>query len=120
MIPFFVLQWFAGIILEKCGVPSDMTTEIGIYCRLMIITALFIILEIHLEAIFVNLGYARCAAFNSLITGIGIDLICTYFFIYKLDLGMMGAAFAQIVVKVSRNIVWLFLILYYGIFSTIF
>jgi len=106
--------------LEKCGVPSDITVEVAVYCRLMIVTALLLTLEIHLESIFINLGYARCATFNSLVTGIGIDVICTYFFIYKLDLGMTGAGYAQIVVKASRNIVWFSLMLYYGIFSTIF
>jgi len=120
MIPFLVLQLFAGVILEKCGVPADITIEVGVYCRLMIVTTVLLILEVHLESIFINLGYARCATFNSLITGIGIDVICTYFFIYKLGLGMTGAAYAQIVVKSSRNIVWLSLSLYYGIFSTIF
>jgi len=120
MSPFFVLQLFAGPILEKCGVPSDITVEVAVYCRLMIVTALLLTLEIHLENIFINLGYARSATFNSLVTGIGIDVICTYFFIYKLDLGMTGAGYAQIVVKSSRNIVWFSLMLYYGIFSTIF
>lgn len=120
MVPFFVLQLFARAILLKLGVPSDIAIEVGVYCRLMIITTLLLILEIHLECIFINLGYARCATFNSLITGIGIDVIFTYFFMYKLDLGIRGAAFAQIVVKISRNTVWLVLTLYYGLFSTIF
>jgi len=120
MIPFFVLQLFAGPILEMCGVPSDITVEVGKYCRLMIVTALLLISDIHFETIFINLGYARCTTLNSLITGIGIDVICTWFFIYKLDLGMKGAGFSQIVVKTSRNIVWLLLVLWYGIFSTIF
>jgi len=86
----------------------------------MIITVLLLMTELHIENIFINLGYARCATFNSLICGVGVDVICTYFFIYKLDLGMTGAAYAQIVVKASRNIVWFVLILYYGLFSTIF
>jgi Na+-driven multidrug efflux pump len=120
MVPFIVLQLFAAQILFQFGVPSHIAAEVGVYCRLMIITALLLILETHLETIFINLGYARCATFNSLITGVGIDTICTYFLIYKLDLGTTGAACAQIVVKASRNIVWLVLILYYGLFSTIF
>jgi len=120
MSPFFVLQLFAGPILEKCGVPSHITVEVAVYCRLMIVTALLLILEIHLENIFINLGYARCATFNSFVTGVGIDVICTYFFIYKLGMGMTGAGYAQIVVKASRNIVWFSLMLYYGNFSTIF
>jgi len=101
-------------------VPHNITVEVGVYCRLMIITAILLIIEIHFEAIFINLGYARCAAFNSLLTGIGVDVICTYFLIYKLNLGMQGAGFAQIIVKASRITVWLVLMFHYGLFTTIF
>jgi len=120
MMPFFVLQFFAGQIFLKFGVPPEITVEVGVYCRLMIITAFFLNIEMHFECIFINLGYARCAAFNSFITGVGIDVICTYFFIYKFELGMWGAGCAQIIVKGSRIAVWLVLMLYYGLFSTIF
>merc|ERR1719193_2777577 len=102
MAPVFVLQLFAGLIVENCGVPSDIADEVGVYCRLMIVTSLLLILEIHLQSIFINMGHARCVTLNSLVTGIGIDVFCSYFFICKLELGMRGAAFAQIAVMISR------------------
>ena len=46
-----------------------------------------LLLEIHLEIAFVNLGFARCSTFNSLLTGVGVDCVCAYLFILRWGLG---------------------------------
>ena len=48
-----------------------------------------------------------------------IDIGCTYLFIYKLEYGMTGAAYAQIVVKTSRVCVWLVATWYYNLYDKI-
>jgi hypothetical protein len=48
-----------------------------------------------------------------------VDVVGTYFFIYKWGMGTEGAALAQIAVKSCRLLVWLGLIFYYGLFDTI-
>ena len=84
---FFVLQFFSGDILHSFGVNREITNEIDIYTRLMIISSWLLLLEAHLETIFINLEYANLAACNSLFTGMVIDIGCTYLFIYKLGMG---------------------------------
>ena len=61
-----------------------------------------------------------CPTSNSLVTGLGVDVCCTYFFIYKLEMGTQGAALAQIVVKVARLLVWACLMFYFGLRRTMF
>lgn len=120
MVPFYVLQLFSGEIMHTCfGINPEISEEIGIYTKLMIITSCLLTLECHLEAIFINLQYAKIAAINSLFTGMFVDVGCTYFFIYKLQYGMLGAAYSQIVVKSSRLLVWVFAIWYYQLSSKI-
>ena len=120
MTPMFILQFFAdGIVRSTLGAPDHIALEVGVYCRLMVVTSLLLLLEIHLENAFVNLGYAKCATFNSFVTGMGVDLVCTYFFIYKYAMGMRGAALAQIVVKTSRVVIWFVLMWYYELGPTI-
>ena len=119
IIPFFVLQFFSGDILHSFGVNREITNEIDIYTRLMIISSWLLLLEAHLETIFINLEYANLAACNSLFTGMVIDIGCTYLFIYKLEYGMTGAAYAQIVVKTSRVCVWLVATWYYNLYDKI-
>ena len=55
-----------------------------------------------------------------MVTGLGVDVCCTYFFIYKLEMGTQGAALAQIVVKVARLLVWACLMFYFGLRRTMF
>ena len=119
MLPLFAVQFFAGPIMYSLGVKKDIAHEVGVYCRLMVITSLLLNLDCHIETIMVNLGYTRCAAFNSGLSGLGIDVVGTYFLIYKWKMGTEGAALAQIAVKSSRLLVWFGLILYYGLFDTI-
>jgi Na+-driven multidrug efflux pump len=85
----------------------------------MIITNWLMVLEAHLECIFINLGYAQCATLNSLVNGLGVDVLATYFLIYKWDMGMYGAALAQLGVRVCRILFWLGLMQHYGLYSTI-
>jgi len=74
-----------------------------------------LMVECHFEQIFVNLGYEKCAAFNSLITGCGVDICCTYLFVYKWEWGMTGVALAQLSVKSSRILVWLVFIYWFNL-----
>jgi hypothetical protein len=56
---------------------------------------------------------------NSLLTGLGVDVVCTYLFIYRWQMGVSGAAFAQIAVKGSRLVIWLCLALHFGLVGAI-
>ena len=121
LTPLFILQfWADDIVRGTLGAPEHIAREVGVYCRLMVITSLLLLFEIHLESSFINLGYAKCATFNSFVTGMGVDLVCTWFFIYKFGWGMRGAALAQIVVKSSRVVIWFVLLWYYQLAPTIF
>lgn len=115
MIPIIFVQLFAADIMAAIGVPPDISTQVGMYSILMIPVGYMLMVEYHLEQIFINLGYEKCAVFNSLITGCGVDIYCTYLFIYKWDMGITGVAFAQISVKVSRIIVWIILICWFDL-----
>merc|ERR1719495_897756 len=119
MIPFFLLQFFSDAVLRGLGVDAAIAVKIVIYTRLMCVTSWLLLLEIHLENIFINLGYAKCATFNSLITGVGIDVACSYWFIYRFEWGVAGAAYAQITVKTSRILVWMALMCYFRLWNTI-
>jgi Na+-driven multidrug efflux pump len=80
----------------------------------MTITAWFMTLELHMNAVFINMGYARASTFNSFLTGLGVDVVCNYFFLYRWGWGVQGAALAQMSVKISRVLVWIALMLFFG------
>jgi len=109
------LQIFAGHIMSAVGVPKEIATLVGIYSCWMIPVGWMTMLEVHLELIFINLGYERCALFNSLLTGLCVDIVCAYFFVYKWEWGIKGVALSHMSVKAARILVWIFLAVYYGL-----
>eukprot|EP00808_Paulinella_micropora_P005806 g55091.t1 len=115
--PMFALQFFAAPLMTAFNVPRDVSVEVGAYSRIMVVAGWLLLLEIHVESVFINLAYVKSATFNSLLTGIGVDVAVTYTFIYHLQLGMKGAAYAQLVVRLSRLLVWAFLVFFHGISS---
>eukprot|EP00808_Paulinella_micropora_P022150 g11928.t1 len=115
--PMFVLQFFAAPLMTAFNVPHHISAEVGAYCRIMVVLGPLLLLEIHVESVFINLAYVKSATFNSLLTGIGVDVAVTYTFIYHLQLGMKGAAYAQLVVRLSRLLVWTCLVFFHGISS---
>lgn len=116
MTPIYVLQFFSGSIMHQLGVPAANCTDIDEYCRWMVVMAILLVPISHLESCFINLGFAKCATFNSFLTGLGVDVVCTYLFILTWQWGVFGAAMAQITVQASRLLVWLALLLYFGLF----
>jgi Na+-driven multidrug efflux pump len=114
-IPIAILQLFAGNIMFAVGVPKDISNLVGIYTKFMIPVGWMLMMECHLEITFINLGYEKCAAFNSVLTGLGVDVACTYFFVYKWEWGIEGVALAQMVVKGSRILVWIVLMYYFNL-----
>jgi hypothetical protein len=88
--PDDTLQLFAGPIMHALGVSLDIhiSHDVGVFCKLVVITNWLMAIEAHLECIFINLGYAQCATLNSLVNGLGVDVLATYFLIYKWDMGM--------------------------------
>jgi len=130
--PLFILQFFAAPIMAHLGVDAHMNTtswnvsvhggadiplisdQVGVYTRFMIITAVLLVFEAHLEGVFINLGYTKSAAVNSLVTGMGLDIGCTYLFIYHLELGVYGAGLVQITVRAARCLMWIFYATIYG------
>eukprot|EP00939_MAST-03C_sp_MAST-3C-sp1_P005287 g5287.t1 len=113
MIPFYVLQTASGTIMQAVGVDKDIADKVTPYCCLMIVSNYLLMVEAHIEVIFVNLGYAKCAAFNSFVTGLGVDVLASYYFIYHRQMGTEGAAIAQIIVKTARVLVWIILLTYF-------
>ncbi|CAE8681841.1 unnamed protein product [Polarella glacialis] len=120
MIPLFVLQIFSDHIMHALGVPPVNAHDVGVYCRIMVLTAIMTILDGNIESAFVNLGYARSATLNSFVCGIGIDIGGTFLLIYKWDMGVEGAALAQLGVGVARVTVWGALAVYYGLVRKLF
>ena len=107
------LQLFAGTIMHAVGVPATISNLVGTYSMYMIPVGWMLMLEVHLELIFINLGFERCAAFNSLLTGLGVDITCTYFFVYRWEWGIKGVALSQVSVKAARILVWVVLTVHY-------
>lgn len=114
MLPFLAVQFFASPILEALSVPENIASQVGVYCRLMTITAWFMSLELHMNTVFTTLGYARASAINSFLTGLGVDVVCNYLFLYRWGWGVQGAALAQMAVKISRVLVWIAIMLILG------
>ena len=119
MLPILALQFVASPIMSTIGVQTDIAHQVGVYCRLMTVSSCLLIVEFHLQAVFVSLGYARCAAFNSFVSGIAVDMLCAYFFIYRWGFGTAGAAYTQIAVKSARIAVWCGLIWWFDLHETI-
>jgi Na+-driven multidrug efflux pump len=107
LLPMFCLQFFSGDIMHVCGIERHIADEITTYTSYMIISSILLMLEAHIENVFINLGYTKSAAFNSFLTGLGVDVVSTYLLIFRMNLGTKGAAFAQIVVKSARILVWI-------------
>eukprot|EP00658_Telonema_sp_P-2_P028635 TRINITY_DN21906_c0_g1_i2.p1 TRINITY_DN21906_c0_g1~~TRINITY_DN21906_c0_g1_i2.p1 ORF type:complete len:554 (+),score=131.34 TRINITY_DN21906_c0_g1_i2:17-1678(+) len=118
--PMLILQLFAGDIMAGVGVRTEVAHNVGVYCRLMIVPAYLMLVEAQAEAVFTGLGYVKCCAFNSLVTGVGVDCVSAFFFIYHLDLGVRGAAYTQIAVKLGRCTIWMVLIAYFKLSETFF
>ena len=74
----------------------------------------------HVEIVFITTGHARSATFNSLLTGMCIDVACSYLFIYRLDLGVVGAALVHLSVRLCRLLVWGALATHFGLWRLFF
>ena len=119
MLPFWVAQLFAAHIVEGVlGASPHIGGMVATYCRTMILGSLLMLVEIHVECMFVNLGFAKCAAFNALFTGLGVDILCSFTFVYYYDLGTFGAALTQIVVRIIRLLVWAVLMFWFELVPT--
>jgi Na+-driven multidrug efflux pump len=120
MSPFMILQFFSGDIMTALGVPPQIADNVLLYCQLMTVSTVLNIFGSHLEQVFIALGYAKCATFNSLVAGLGVDVVGSYFLIFKYSYGVKGAAWTSILVKLARVLIWLFLACYFKLWGTIF
>jgi Na+-driven multidrug efflux pump len=100
-LPCFALQFASEPIMLAVGVEPSVAADVGAYTRLMAGGAWLLLLECHVEAVFITSGYARCASFNSLLTGLGVDVLCNYVFLYRWRWGVRGAALAWSAVRPS-------------------
>ena len=107
MVPSLVLQCFATPILAELGVPGPNAAQVGIYCRLMLATSALAILATHLQVLLTNLGFVRWSALNALVSGLGVDVGLTLLLVLHLDLGVRGAALAQMGVQAAQAALWL-------------
>ena len=116
IMPSMVLQMFADSILLTLGVPAVNAEGVGEYCRLMVATAWLTLLDNHLEILLMNnLKFVKMANFNSLLAGLGVECLGTYILVYRLDLGIRGCAYAQILARLVRVLLWLSLMLAYNL-----
>eukprot|EP00965_Chrysotila_dentata_P067419 2231082-Pleurochrysis_carterae.AAC.4 len=120
MLPLFALQFAAEPLMRSLSVPPSIAYDVGVYCRSMICGAWLLLFECHLEIVLVCCGYSRCASFNSLLTGVGVDIGASYLLIYRLNMGVTGAALAWTVVRAARIVVWLCMAVYFGMIPLIF
>ena len=120
MLPLYIVQFFSSDIMQSLGVQKHIADDVGVYTRMMLVTSWLLLLENHLATIFINLNYAHFASINSLVTGLGVDLFCSYYFIYHLELGIRGAAYTQMTVKACRVVIWLALTFATGNVNTVF
>jgi len=111
--PSLLLQFVAEPLMLALSVPPDVAAAAARYCRLMTLTALLLLIEMHVEIVFVSSGYARCATFNSLLTGLCADVGLSYIFIYRLNLGVVGCALVSTSVRAARLGLWALLTCYF-------
>eukprot|EP00494_Astrolonche_serrata_P024337 UN24595 len=119
LIPIWILQFFAHPIMENLGVKPHIARDVGLYCRWMCISSFLLMIDACFEICFVNLGYVKSAAFNSFITGTGVDVFMSYLLIYKYQWGIEGVVYTQIIVKTCRNLFWCVLVLVTGEYNVI-
>ena len=86
----------------------------------MIPASLLTLISTHFSIIFSNLEYNKTVTFNSLVTGVGIDAVTSYLFIYKYAWGMQGIALTQILVKAARIVLWIIEIYYFDLAEVFF
>ena len=120
LIPSLVLQLFSEQFLLAVNVPSDVAAAVGTYTRIMILTACIFLLECHLEQLFISLGFAKVDAFIGFLSGLGIDIGCTYWWVHVKGYGMYGMALKEIAVKLSRVLLWLIFAGVFGLWQTLF
>ena len=120
LVPSLFLQLYSERFLLAVHVPHEIATPVGIYTRVQIGTACLFLLECHLEQLFISLGYSTCDAFIGLVSGLGLDVGCTYYFVYIRGYGMLGFALKEVVVKASRIVLWLLLSCAFGLWHTLF
>eukprot|EP00405_Crypthecodinium_cohnii_P013691 CAMPEP_0206453460 /NCGR_PEP_ID=MMETSP0324_2-20121206/20556_1 /ASSEMBLY_ACC=CAM_ASM_000836 /TAXON_ID=2866 /ORGANISM="Crypthecodinium cohnii, Strain Seligo" /LENGTH=528 /DNA_ID=CAMNT_0053923749 /DNA_START=22 /DNA_END=1608 /DNA_ORIENTATION=- len=115
MMPLYLLQFFADSIMRSLGVPEVNAIDVGVYCRLMIMSSILTIVDGNIEITLVNLGYARSTTVNSFVCGLALDVGTSFLLIYHLDMGIVGVALSQISVKLGRVIVWGLIICIFGL-----
>lgn len=120
LLPSFVLLCFAERVLVAVGAPRLNAAQAATYCRLMLATIAVQVVANHLNTLMVNLGFMRVTTFNSLVTGLGVDVGLTFLLVLHLDLGVVGAALVQISVQTTIVIVWLVAAACNGMLGTIF
>ena len=120
IMPSMVLQMFADSILLTLGVPAVNAEGVGEYCRLMVATAWLTLLDNHFEVLFCRLGFVKMANLNALLSGLGVECVGTYIIVYRLNLGIRGCAYVQILARLVRVLLWLSLMLACNLTRTIF
>jgi len=106
-IPGFILMACAEPIMLSLGIADDVAKGVGTYCSWMMITQFFWIIVMHFVTLFSSLKYNITLACVAFIGGVCIDMLCSYFFVYKLEWGIRGVAWAQMSVVISQFLVGL-------------
>jgi hypothetical protein len=118
MLPLLILQLFGSAITRKFGVDAGVADEVGVYLRWMLPQTILNILLCHLSTCFVNMGYERSTSVIALVSGMGVDIACTYLFISVLEYGTFGAALVQFCVRATALLMYLAFIAWHGVSQT--
>ena len=118
ILPAVTVLIYAEPVMLAVGVPRVNAVAVGVYARLMIATCWLQLLDNHLEALFINFKYVRLATLNALLSGVGINVGCSYLFVMHLELGMKGAALAQLAAFAARVLLWMAMLLGCGLTRT--
>jgi len=118
--PCCALQLVAGPILLSVGVNHSDAHAVAVYSKIMIISALLNLVNVHMQAALNNLGYVRCAMLPYIFTAIAVDSTAHYMFVLRWGWGMYGVAAARILVQFTHLVVFMSLISYLGLSDGIY
>eukprot|EP01013_Petalomonas_cantuscygni_P045092 TRINITY_DN9723_c0_g2_i1.p1 TRINITY_DN9723_c0_g2~~TRINITY_DN9723_c0_g2_i1.p1 ORF type:complete len:723 (-),score=85.16 TRINITY_DN9723_c0_g2_i1:388-2556(-) len=107
LIPSFLLLLVAGPVMRAVRVPPSIADDAGIYCYWATLGLAMLAVEIPLEQILINKGRAKVAGANSILAGLGVDVLLAYIFLIRWHLGIHGASFVMLAVRAVRLVFYL-------------
>lgn len=120
LLPLYVLQAVSGNIMESIGVSEDIAKLITPYCTIMVAMNQIKTLNMPVEVIIVNLGYTKSLVWNSLLSGLLVQIFMSYYLISVKEMGVVGAALAEICAQSMRLLYWAVMTHYFDLWNCFF